>query len=146
MKCIQKIYIKLLGIFKKNTSIRTNSLPINSEKYIASLEFSLTDQEYLDIRCKIPETKDKSIEDITALAEKYANLLVRINDGSFKNDIAKILQKTIDNSNEEQINDQLLANNILYFWAILHIENEKNKNLKPNKPIIKPSSVFKTTP
>ena len=45
MKCIQKIYIKLLGIFKKNTSIRTNSLPINSEKYIASLEFSLTDQE-----------------------------------------------------------------------------------------------------
>jgi hypothetical protein len=84
MKCIQKIYIKLLGIFKKNTSIRTNSLPINSEKYIASLEFSLTDQEYLDIRCKIPETKDKSIEDITVLAEKYANLLVRINDGSFK--------------------------------------------------------------
>lgn len=143
MKYIQKIYIKLLEIFNKNKKSKNTNNVISNKEYIGSLEFNLTDSDYLDIICKIPDTSNKSLDDIALLAEKYANLLVRINNGSFKEDIAKILQRTIDNSTEDKINDQLLANNILYFWAILHVENEKLKNLKSNKPVIRPSSVFK---
>lgn len=143
MKYIQKIYIKLLEIFNKNKKSKNTKNVISNKEYIGSLEFNLTDSDYLDIICKIPDTSNKSLDDIALLAEKYANLLVRINNGSFKEDIAKILQRTIDNSTEDKINDQLLANNILYFWAILHVENEKLKNLKSNKPVVRPSSVFK---
>ena len=125
MKYIQKIYIKLLEIFDIKKYFYKNTKTIND---ICSLEFILTDTDLLDIRCKIPDTTAKSLEDITVLAEKYANLLVGVNGGLFKEDIAKILQKTIDDTDENRLNDHLLANNILYFWALLHIENEKNKD------------------
>lgn len=137
---IWKIYKRAIRFFSrpKNPVVKREK---NETEYIASIEFSLTDNEELDIVYKLPDTKMLTLDDITSLSEQYANLLVGINGGNFKADMISILEKTKKDTEDPQ--QQLLADNILSFWSILHVINEQNKHHSSNKPVISPSSVFR---
>ena len=135
-----KIYKNILKFFSKKQIIQEKRIK-NDTEYIASIEFSLTDNEELDIVYKLPDTKTLTLDNITSLSEQYANLLVGINGGNFKADMIAILEKTKKDNEDPQ--QQLLADNILSFWSILHVINEQNKQQISNKPVISPSSVFR---
>ena len=135
-----KIYKNILKFFSKKKIIQEKRIK-NDTEYIASIEFSLTDNEELDIVYKLPDTKTLTLDNITSLSEQYANLLVGINGGNFKADMIAILEKTKKDNEDPQ--QQLLADNILSFWSILHVINEQNKQQISNKPVISPSSVFR---
>lgn len=132
---IQKIYQKLSDFFnKKPASIPT---PNNT----TSLTFELIeDSTKIDISCQLPDISTFSVEEIVILAENYANLLVRVNNGLLKKEIVKMIEDTYDNS---QIEHKLLADNILVFCDLLQVEYDKQKLNMNNNPIIKPMAVFK---
>ena len=139
MNLIQKIYLKFLGYFRKKRKPHENKIQIR--QYIASLNFKLVDYKNLDIICELPDISQLSPDDIINLAENYADLLVRINNGYLKNDIINILK---NHPSKQDTESQLLADNILIFCDILQNEYDKQAFDVTNKPVVKPSAVFKT--
>lgn len=138
MNLILKIYQKFLGFFS-NSKKHQNQIPIR--KYVASVNFRLIDYQNLDIICELPDITKLSPEDVVLLAENYADLLVKINNGYLKQDIVNILKNNPENQDTES---QLLADNILIFYDILQNEYDKQVFVTGNKPIISPSAVFKS--
>ncbi len=81
-----------------------------------------------------------SIDKLTKLSEEYAELLVWINDGLLADKIIGFIKRTMKEADTEQ--EKLFLENILVFWGLLHIEYTKNKKIKSDQPLVRPSSVF----
>ena len=84
------MFEKFLTLFKSKK--HTEQSPDN--EHIASLFFGIlsTDKDSLDIKCLLPNVNSKNIEEITEIAEKYAQLLVLLNKEQLNKNIYKILE------------------------------------------------------
>jgi hypothetical protein len=114
----------------------------DNEIYIGALSFKVTAESDIDLMCALPDLKNASTDQISALAEKYANFLLAINEGHLKDDIIKIIQKNINIDTNPK--DVLFLENMLFYWSLAHIESQKRKRNKEKKdqPVIRPISVF----
>ena len=114
----------------------------NDEIYIGALSFKMTAESDIDVMCALPDLKNASTDQISSLAEKYADFLLAINEGYLKDDIIKIIQKNVNADTDPK--DTLFVENMLFYWALAHVESQKRKKNKEKKdqPIIRPISVF----
>jgi hypothetical protein len=114
----------------------------NEESYIGAISFKITSDLDIDVICALPDTKNSNVDQISILAEKYADFLLAINEGHLKNDIIEIIQNSVNKSSEPK--DTLFLENMLFHWALAHVEYEKKKRNKEKKdqPVIRPISVF----
>jgi hypothetical protein len=117
----------------------------NNETYIGAISFKVTSDLDIDVMCALPDIKNATIDEISVLAEKYADFLLAINEGHLKDDIINIIQNNVDKSTEPK--DTLFLENMLFHWALTHVEYEKKKRNKEKKdqPVIRPISVFNPT-
>lgn len=134
MKQIYQIYKKLLNLLFNRSPVIEN---IKDNDHIGGINFNMTKDFDIDIACSIPDLEHSNSDDIIKLSEKYAELILFLNRGIFKKQILQILK----NYNTDNIKSKLFIDNIIYFYPILN--DELNKAIKSNKPLIKPSSVFK---
>lgn len=134
MKQIYQIYKKLLNLLFNRSPVIEN---IKDNDHIGGINFNMTKDFDIDIACSIPDLEYSNSDDIIKLSEKYAELILLLNCGIFKKQILKILK----DYNTDNIKSKLFIDNIIYFYPILN--DELNKAIKSNKPLIKPSSVFK---
>jgi hypothetical protein len=129
-------------IFKKESASNKDE---TNEIYIGAISFKITSDLDIDVMCVLPDTENSTIDQISALAEKYADFLLAINEGHLKNDIIDIIQQRVDKSGNPK--DTLFLENMLFHWALSHVEYEKKKKNKEKKdqPVIRPISVFNPT-
>jgi hypothetical protein len=141
MPFFSRIYKKLLTFYK--SKYKKHNLE-KKESYIGYISFKLKDNDDIDILYATPDIQNVPTESIADLSEKYAKFLCDINDGILINEIIETLTKNKKDSDSEK--NTLLIDNILFFWALTHIENEKaiKKQEKSGQPMIKPLDVFKT--
>lgn len=141
MNLFQKIFAKFGNRSTEKISEST-SAPANdvSDQYICGITFVLNKNHDMEIVCMIPKDLDKlDTYEVAELAEKYAELLLYINKGLFKHDIDSILNKTSSLDSENKI---LFTQNVSNFYEMHNIEF--SKLMKNNRPLISPSSVFRT--
>ena len=126
--------------FKKEKSIIDKEQ--NNEIYIGAISFKITSDLDIDVICVLPDMEDSNVDQISILAEKYADFLLAINEGHLKNDIIQIIQNRVDKSDNPK--DTLFLENMLFHWALSHLEYEKKKKNteKKDQPLIRPISVF----
>jgi len=96
------------------------------------------------ILINIPDTSDKTSEDIVDLAENYANFIIHITNDTMYNDILDLLEKKM--IEDENISNKLFIENVLSFAPILKSELEKqslSSYINNTEPLIRPTSVFK---
>lgn len=140
MQLLIKIYNRLLTFFKRSASKEANNTDNNQ---IGSISFNLYDNSDIDIICSIPNIDNIDTENIATISEKYATFLCHINDGNLIDSILNILidQKKCTESEK----GALFLDNVLFFWALTHAENQKTikKNEKTGQPMVKPMDVFK---
>lgn len=116
---------------------------INQEEesdVVGAITFKLYKNKEISIACYIPETKDFSVDQMTQLSEDYAELLMYINEGLLATKIIEFIKDSMVNTELEQ--DKLFFENVLVFWTMHHVEHTKQKKIKSNQPLIRPSSVF----
>lgn len=147
MNVIYQIYKKFLNGFRVNNNTKdTHQLSDNenlpTETYVGGFQFKLTDDLEIDLACIMPDMEILSSEDILDISEKYAELLIMINHGLFKDQILDMIKKRTK-SNLTSDKEKLFADNVLSFHKIL-IE-ELNKQANTSHPLIRPTSVFKST-
>lgn len=146
LNLIQKIYKKLFSQRSnpknKNVNQDTSSSKIKKESYIAEMSFALADTEDIDIAYIVPDLDNKSLEELSFLAEKYAKFLMAINEGYLRDDIVKIMTDNTKKSDNPQ--DHLFWDNVMVYWGMFHVEALKNKRHKEktDQPLIRPLSVF----
>lgn len=148
MRHIYQILQRFLTLFKKRTKpnsdlISTNNQHLSTEEYIGSLTFKLTNHGDVDISCGFPDAVDWNNAIILEMAEKYAQFLLLINEGHTQEDILSILRgKEKDLDIHEK--DRLFINNIITFWAMLHVEQQTVRTTKDktDQPVIRPLAVF----
>jgi hypothetical protein len=116
-------------------------LNIINNQYTCEVSFKLTENNEIDIGLVHADIQNSSTEEISVLAEKFANLIVLINTGLLK----KQLIETIKYHKKQNMNNDkntLLLDNVLFFNHLLQDELKAMK--KEMGPLIKPSSVFKS--
>jgi hypothetical protein len=149
---ISSIYKKLLTLYSlikarlhkkssqnQNTTINLSNITTNN----GSLMFVL-DTNNIMILINIPDTSDKTSEDIVDLAENYANFIIHITNDTMYNDILDLLEKKM--IEDENISNKLFIENVLSFAPILKSELEKqslSSYINNTEPLIRPTSVFK---
>lgn len=136
-------FLKKIFSREKSKIIIANSVQkIDSNNYIGSINFRLTPNAEIDIEFNHQDITNSSVEEISSLAESYANLIVLINNGLLKKqllDVIKIYKK--ENMNNDK--NTLLLDNVLFFNQLLQEELKTIK--KETGPLIKPSLVFKNS-
>ena len=141
MNLIYQILQKFYSVFANKSVLKDSTKDISKNTtYVSGITFQITDDLELDIGCILPDLENYSIDQISDLSEKYAELLMMINGGIFRNQIFDML-KNRTKSSDDDTKKQLFINNVLSFDKIL--THELNKALKNNKPLIRPTSVFK---
>lgn len=106
---------------------------------MGQITFSLTKNFNVEVLCKFPELDSNSLDNLTTVAEKYAELIVYINNGYFHNKLISLLKnrsKITDDPNET-----LLIDNIITFHSAIKKELNKVSSFY-SKPLIPPSSAF----
>ena len=137
---IYQTYKKLLSFFKPSPEKLIKENQFN----IGNLLFKFTDSLDVNITCEIPSVETLSLEEIGELSEKYAELIVYVNNGLFKEEILKILKNNAKKTDDPK--EILYINNVITFCDIIHNELIKVKSkLKGDQPLIRPSSVFKNS-
>ena len=141
---LQKI-LNSLGLYYKQPEIPRDKLekdPEKEEHYIGSLSFRLTEDYDIDIVCGFPGTADKSDEELLDSAEKFAEFLMQINEGYLKEDVVNLIKNSAVKTPDDRY--YLFLENVVVFWAMLHVEKQKEKKQKEKKdqPVIRPLSVF----
>jgi hypothetical protein len=142
-----KYFQNLLGfLFKKKSPIIIAQNPSSildeiENKYICEITFQLTPNEEIDIGFFYTDVQDSSVEEISSLAEKFANLVVLVNAGLLKKQLIETIKhhKKLNMNNDKTT---LLLDNVLFFNNLLQDELKAIK--KEIGPLIKPSSVFKS--
>lgn len=136
-----QIYEKFSILFNNFFSYKDKSS--KEEIHTGSISFRLVENnESVDIKCLLPNPESLSVEEITDLAERYAELLVYINTEKFNSYIDKILERNkIKNDHYKNI---MLIDNIKNFKDILYnIEvNKEYERYNAEQPIIRPSQAF----
>lgn len=136
-----QIYEKFSILFNNLFSYKDKSS--KEEIHTGSISFRLVENnESVDIKCLLPNPESLSVEEITDLAERYAELLVYINTEKFNSYIDKILERNkIKNDHYKNI---MLIDNIKNFKDILYnIEvNKEYERYNAEQPIIRPSQAF----
>jgi hypothetical protein len=139
-----QIYDKFLISFKSFFSKKEQN-NLNKEMYLASLSLAIVDhdKDLLDIRCLLPDVKNKSIEEIMVIAERYAEMLTYVNTEKFNKYIDQILQES-KTKNSDDFKQTMLIDNIFHFWDIYYnLENKRQyQKYKKDQPLIKPSQAF----
>lgn len=143
MQIIALIYKKLLAFFNPISSKDYS----DKQEYIGSLCFYLTKNKEIDTICTIPDVVNKSLDELSDISNSYARFLLYINEGYLREDIFSILDeqdKRSDLTEEQKAKNKLFIDNVLFNWALIHVEHLKSKkNSKAsNQPLIRPSSVF----
>lgn len=106
-----------------------------------SIEFKIDlDTTDVKINLTLPTSEEISLINITELSETYAQLLVGIDYGLFKEKIFSNLMSIKKESTEP--NTILFIDNVLSFYTAL-MKDLANKTLYYERPIISPSSAFK---
>lgn len=109
------------------------------EKYLCGLSFYLDEKSDVHVSGFIPDAETIGPENVSTIAEHYAQLILAINKGLLKDKILLLLKDTGESS--ENPNEKLFIDNVILFYNILKDELAK---IQSNKgPLIKPSSVFK---
>lgn len=105
-----------------------------------SIIISLQNNYDIDIELKYPNLENYSVENMTSLAEKYAELLIYINSNVLKH---KLLENIKDRSyKSEDLKQKLFFDNVLSFHDIIKQEIKKQTNT--TGPLISPIAVFAT--
>lgn len=140
------LYQMIFGKFGKDSSEKiSDPTPqpetINpADQYVCGISFVINKNDAMEIICMIPKDLDQlDAYEVAEVAEKYAELLLYINKGLFKNDIDDILSKTSPLDSE---NKTLFIQNVKNFYDMHSVE--LSKIMKNNKPLISPSAVFRT--
>lgn len=141
-------YIKKLYrfILPKKSLKSEDILDVKSQINNGILSFGLNNNDGILVHCLLPKlnTSDINHDTIAVEAEKFAEMLLCINEGLLKQEIINVLREQYDT--EEDINQKLLIENVLNFWSLLysHYKIEKKKTAKSaNKmPLIRPMAVF----
>ena len=146
MRTIALIYKKLLAFFSINKTSSSDAL-LSKDEYIGSLCFYLTKNKEIDTMCTIPDILDKSVEELSEISDSYARFLLYINEGYLKEDVFSILDeqdKRSDLTEEQRTKNKLFIDNVLFNWALIHVESLKSKKNRKsiNQPLVRPSSVF----
>lgn len=144
MNILHKIYKILFSYFKKDLHITDNA---NKDEYIGYLSFYITKNKDIDIICGSPDITHKSLDEMNALSEIYAEFLLYLNSGYLKDDILNILNNKFKNkelTEDQQAKYKLFFDNVIFNWAILYSEHLKKKkqNRKDDQPLVRPSAVF----
>lgn len=144
MLTIALIYKKLSTFFSSKFSVQKKE---HDEQYIGSLCFYLTKNKEIDTVCTIPDIDDKTLEELSEISDSYARFLMYINEGYLREDVFSILDEQDKNPNlteAQKAKNKLFIDNVLFNWALIHVENKKLKKNGPsaNQPLIRPSSVF----
>lgn len=131
----------LLDIFYPNYNLQQTNLDISQSKktYKCGISFQLDDKDDINITMLMPEDDQLSLDNMTDIAEKYAQLLLAINKGLLTNQILQILNNRSKTSNE--IDEKLFIDNVISFYDTLKKEFSKLQN--HSSPLIKPMSVFR---
>jgi len=140
MNLIYQIYQKLFSVFNDKKVIDQNT---EEPKYLGGMFFKITEDLEIDIGCVLPDVQGLSTDEISNISEKYAELLIMINGGIFRNQMLDMIKNKTNLIEEDNIKEQLFINNLLSFDKIL--THELNKVTKNNKPLIRPVSVFKNS-
>jgi len=128
---IKYISNKIKRLFSKEKTERQN----------LSIEFKIDlDTTDVKINLTLPTSEEISLINITELSETYAQLLVGIDYGLFKEKIFSNLISIKKESTEP--NTILFIDNVLSFYTAL-MKDLANKTLYYERPIISPSSAFK---
>jgi hypothetical protein len=137
----KRLFKKPVQITKDN---ETNAIDLSA----GFLSFTLNKDDGILIHCLLPkvDVDDSNIDDIAIEAERFAEMLLCINDGLLKKEIINILKNQYEN--ETNPHQKLLIENVLNFWSILytHHKAEKKQSLKQlsKMPLIRPMAVFST--
>lgn len=137
MNVIYRIWQRFYNALNKTNN---KSKLSNNTEHSAGIVFRLSSDLQMEIGCVFPDIKNLSIDEIADLAEKYAELLIMINSGMFKNQIFDMIKSQVKLSDNDS-KEQLFVENVLSFDKI--ITHELNRAAKYNKPLIRPVSVFK---
>lgn len=105
---------------------------------ICSISFSLTEKFDVDIEGLFPDFDKLEIEELSEIAEKYAQLILSLNKGLFSKQILKIFNAHYKKSKNTK--EQLFLQNVLVFYNLL--QEEVSKIYNNDSPLIRPSSVF----
>ena len=143
MNLIYQILQKFYNVFTSKPEVKNITNNISKDTtYVSGITFQITDELELDIGCILPDLENYSTDQISDLSEKYAELLMMINGVIFRNQIFDMLKNKMESS-EDDTKKQLFINNIISFDKIF--THELNKALKNNRPLIRPTSVFKNS-
>jgi hypothetical protein len=146
---IQHLWQSLIKKFVKQTDPKVQTkdserIDINS----GFLSFTLNKEDGILIHCLLPKIDfdNTDIDQIAIEAERFAEMLLCINDGLLKKEIINVLKGQYNN--ETNPSQKLLIENVLNFWSILytHYKAEKKKSIKQlsKMPLIRPMAVFST--
>lgn len=145
MNILIKLYKKLKTLFKPFLKTKANKLfEIADTNISGSITFNLYKDSTVDIFCYIPETYSMDSNRLTQEAENFGKFISSITDGLVSDTIVKLLDKTKKESQDP--NEQLFIENILFFWAMTHVDRKAEKEKRSlSKPVIKPTAVFSQT-
>jgi len=118
------------------TQIVENKEAEKTNRHICSINVQLNMNNTIDIVCHWPDLDDLDELIINDIANRYATMIYLLDSGSLKKDIADTLSSVCENN----IYDTYFARQVLTRWLELF---EKQDLADSNKPLIKPSSVFK---
>jgi hypothetical protein len=139
MNVIYQIYKKLLDLWIKPKSQKDLS---KNDEYSYGICIRVTKDKNIDIICELPNYKNFDNDQLTEVSEKYAEVLLFMNKGVFKNQIFEILVNHAKNNTNSKLT--LLIDNILSFYDLIDTEYKKiKKERKSSTPLIRPMSVFK---
>jgi len=143
MNLIYQIYQKLFNVFNKKRSSEQKDQDTEEPKYLGGVFLKITEDLEIDIGCVLPDVQGLSTDEISNISEKYAELLIMINSGIFRNQMFDMIKNKTKTIEDDDIKEQLFIDNLLFFDKIL--TQELNKATKNNKPLIRPVSVFKNS-
>lgn len=137
---MMKIFKKLFYLFKYKHEEKQNDEIINDK---GSISFSFTNEQNMNIQFMFPNISEKEgyydDNELVKQSELYAQMLILINSGSYRQIIINSLKQIANNNSDN--NTKLLASNILSFFIVL--EKATNIYTVDNRPKVLPTEVFK---
>ena len=144
LKYLKLLWNKLFDLKQKEVNSKPIEEPLLNTGIIS---FALDSKDGILIHSLLPKisTDNANPDTIVSEAERFAEMLLCVNEGLLKKEIIQVLREQYEI--EENINQKLLIENILNFWSILytHYKSEKKIAKNGNKmPLIRPMAVFST--
>jgi hypothetical protein len=123
---------------KKSSSTNEKEQEESTTEDLHSLSIILHPDDMVDIIVLHPKLDKLSLVEISAEAEKFAELLIYVANNLMEPKLLKTIQnKTKDTNNDKE---QLFYDNVLSYYDV--IKSNFEKNVINTGPLIKPRSVF----